>query len=267
MELTFSINNQRIKYTGKQYIVALSKNMLTARFIFSGNDWKNVGKTALFKKDGQLYAVLLDSEGRCNVPYECLQTSGTMEVSAFGGNLVTVDSVQVEINSTIYDEASQPGSPTPSVYDQILSELQTIRVYYVQTESELSAIQQQITEALAAISIGVSQAEGYANDAHGYADNAYEQAQRSKVWAVGPNDPATDGSDTNNSKYYATQSAASAAEAADTLDNVVTAINEAVETNVPNIIYDFTDGHLYWEGGRFSFAVDPSTMHLMWEVS
>lgn len=126
MELNFSVTNQRIKYTSNLYIVEKSRNYLTAKFSFSGKEWKNVVKTAIFKKGDAVYNVLLDEDGRCNVPHEVI-SSGVLKVSVFGGDLVTVDTADVKIVKSGYEEGNAPSEPTPDVYTQILAELQSVR--------------------------------------------------------------------------------------------------------------------------------------------
>ena len=95
----------------------------------------------------------------------------------------------------------------------------------------------------------------------------------SKSYAVGGTGTRT-GEDTDNSKYYSEQSQASSqtaqsyaeqAEAAG--DEAINRINEALSQNVPQFTIDFTTGHLKYEGGRFNFAVQNTTGHLLWEVA
>lgn len=133
MELNFSVTNQKIKYSSNLYIVEKSRNYLTAKFSFSGKEWKNVAKTAIFKKGDMVYNVLLDDEGRCNVPYEVI-SSGILKVSVFGGDLITVDSADVKIIKSGYEEGNAPSEPTPDVYAQILAELQSIRDDFITEE-------------------------------------------------------------------------------------------------------------------------------------
>ena len=82
------------------------------------------------------------------------------------------------------------------------------------------------------------------------------------------------GENKDNSKYYSEQSKASSqtaqfyaeqAEAAG--DEAVNKINEALSTNIPQFSIDFTTGHLKYQGGRFNFAVQNTTGHLLWEVA
>lgn len=112
-----------------------------------------------------------------------------------------------------------------------------------------------------------------ANLAGSSATIAVNNAALSKSYAVGGTGTRT-GEDTDNSKYYSEQSQASSqtaqsyaeqAEAAG--DEAVNKINEALSQNIPQFTIDFTTGHLKYEGGRFNFAVQNTTGHLLWEVA
>lgn len=112
-----------------------------------------------------------------------------------------------------------------------------------------------------------------ANIASSSATTAVTNATLSKSYAVGGTGTRS-GEDTDNSKYYSEQSQASSqtaqsyaeqAEAAG--DEAVNKINEALSQNVPQFTIDFTTGHLKYEGGRFNFAVQNTTGHLLWEVA
>lgn len=112
-----------------------------------------------------------------------------------------------------------------------------------------------------------------ANLASSSATIAVNNAALSKSYAVGGTGTRT-GEDTDNSKYYSEQSQASSqtaqsyaeqAEAAG--DEAVNKINEALSQNIPQFTIDFATGHLKYQGGRFNFAVQNTTGHLLWEVA
>lgn len=145
MELNFTVTNQRIKYVSNLYIVEKSRNYLTAKFSFSGSEWKNVAKTAIFKKDDNVINVLLDENGRCTVPWELI-TRGTLKVSVFGGDLVTVDTAEVKILKSGYEEGNAPSEPTSDVYAQILAELQSIRDDFITEEMLGQAVEDWLAE-------------------------------------------------------------------------------------------------------------------------
>lgn len=112
-----------------------------------------------------------------------------------------------------------------------------------------------------------------ANVASSSATTSVNNATLSKSYAVGGTSTRM-GEDTDNSKYYSERSQASSqtaksyaeqAEAAS--DEAVNRINEALSQDVPQFTIDFTTGHLKYEGGRFNFAVQNTTGHLLWEVA
>lgn len=105
---------------------------------------------------------------------------------------------------------------------------------------------------------------------------ALEQAENfadlSQNWAIGTPTGMRDDESVNNSKYWSERSQTSAdtsysyislvqAAAADALEQ----IREALGANAPFFEVSLADGHLYWQGGSFNFAV--TNGHLMWEVA
>lgn len=112
-----------------------------------------------------------------------------------------------------------------------------------------------------------------ANLASSSATTAVNNATLSESYAVGGTGTRT-GENKDNSKYYSEQSKASSqtaqsyAEQAEAAENeAINRINEALSQNVPQFTIDFTTGHLKYQGGRFNFAVQNTTGHLLWEVA
>ena len=109
--------------------------------------------------------------------------------------------------------------------------------------------------------------------ANSSATTAVNNAILSESYAVGGTGTRT-GEDADNSKYYSEQSQACSqtaqfyAEQAEAAGNeAINRINEALSQNVPQFTIDFTTGHLKYQGGRFNFAVQNTTGHLLWEVA
>ena len=127
MVLEFNVQNQIIKRTDKNRVVAKSKNYLYAHFTFS-EDWQDAGSiTALFKnEDNETYAQILDEKGKCKVPWEVLDKAGELSVSCFGNDLITVNRCYVIIEESGYEEGKTPVEPTPTVYEQIIERLDDI---------------------------------------------------------------------------------------------------------------------------------------------
>ena len=170
MELNFTVTNQKIKYVSNLYIVEKSRNYLTAKFSFSGSAWKNVVKTAIFKKGDKTYNVVLDANGKCNVPADVI-TKGILEVSVFGGDLITVDSASVKILKSGYEDGEAPTDPPPDVYAQILSELQDIRTSFI-TEDQLG---QAVEDWLAVHVVEALSPEDVQNIVYAYMDEHKEE--------------------------------------------------------------------------------------------
>ena len=119
MTLLFNIDNQRIITANTRYVVADSREYLTARFVFSG-DWDGCAKTAIFAGKEGTYEVLLTND-ECTVPHEVL--NGRFGVSVFGisGNTrITTDTVYIAVQKSGFTEGETPADPTPTVYEQLL---------------------------------------------------------------------------------------------------------------------------------------------------
>lgn len=140
-QLEFSVANQNIRRTDRINVVADSRNYLYAHFTFETDEWTGI-KTAIFKCNGEHYEVILSEEESCLVPHEVLEDGGkNFYVSVFCGDLVTANTAKVFVNkSGYYDDADIP--PTPSVYSQILDELEQIR----EDTSELVDIKESVEE-------------------------------------------------------------------------------------------------------------------------
>ena len=111
MRLNFTLDRQVITRIDSHRVVAGSKGYVAAHFIDVRGDW-TVPTTAIFGT----YAVLLDDNMECTVPWEVLANPGTFEVSAFCGDLHTANTARVDVEATGYKKGETPGDPTPDVY-------------------------------------------------------------------------------------------------------------------------------------------------------
>ena len=144
MQLEFDIINQRIARRDNNYIVADSRNYLTAKFNFITEDWDGISKTALFRRGAKTYEMLLNANGECQVPTEVLE-HGTVFVSVFGGNLITVDSTSVEIHASGYEQGQTPAEPTPDIYAQIMDKMDKLAAGTVTPEQIAAAVEEYMT--------------------------------------------------------------------------------------------------------------------------
>ena len=119
MELLFKVTEQIIEHlTTEKKVVANSKNYLKCKFEFS-EEWQGVTKTAIFTAaTGKAFEYILENDA-CVIPYEVIDYPH-FTVSVFGGDLITVNSVSVNVLKSGYKEGEIPKNPTPDVYSQIL---------------------------------------------------------------------------------------------------------------------------------------------------
>ena len=122
MTLTFEVENQMIRRTDTNIVVADSKNYLHASFTFS-EEWQGA-KTAIFSHGVDRYCVLLEND-MCLVPWEVIK-QGSIGVTVFCGDLITANTVYVSVYKSGYGDGKVPSEPTPSVYQQIISLLNDI---------------------------------------------------------------------------------------------------------------------------------------------
>lgn len=122
-QITFQVRNQIIARTDTFRVVAKSHDYLRASFDFLTDDWNEANaKTAIFTGvDGKAYEVLLDANGDCEVPWECIREQGYMYVSVYGGSLITVNRAKVFAMQSGYREDTENGlESTPTMAEQIM---------------------------------------------------------------------------------------------------------------------------------------------------
>lgn len=120
MELVFKLYHQSIQREDLNVVATKSRNYLEAKFELLSDDWV-APITALFND----YAVVLDENRKCLVPWEVLENPGKVTVSAFCGDLHTTTCAYVSVRPSGYMEGQTPGPPTPSVYLQLTGMVQT----------------------------------------------------------------------------------------------------------------------------------------------
>jgi hypothetical protein len=138
--LRFDVNNQTIKRVDDFKVVANSRNYLYAEFNFLTDDWDGKTKTALFTSNKLTKQVVLDNRNSCLVPWEVLQKEGFLEVSLFGGDLITVNVAKVRVNESGYREGTEPEPPTPDVYSQIIEDVDNVKqmVAYIDAKTQIA---------------------------------------------------------------------------------------------------------------------------------
>lgn len=119
-----------------EILVSNAVRVYPVRFNFS-DDWDGFVKVAIFYNDSSenatRYSVLIDKDGMTYVPSEVLkEAGGSVHVGVCGENpsekhLPTVIISLGIVQQSICDEYVEAEEPTPSIYQQILSELASIR--------------------------------------------------------------------------------------------------------------------------------------------
>ena len=117
--LKFNTEHQTITRIDSFSPVADSKNYLTASFIMS-EEWSG-DIIAIFGHNGSYYHQKLEG-GRCLVPWEVIRAP-YFTVSLFCGDLVTANTVQVAVAPSGLIDGEVPGTPTPTVFQQMLGEI------------------------------------------------------------------------------------------------------------------------------------------------
>ena len=125
MNLLFRVRNQQIERLESNLVVSGSKNYLHAKFTFT-KEWNGLTKTAVFKReeDEEGYLVVLNNDVAL-IPWEVLQNEGIFYVSVFGGDLITVNKARVIVEESGYIDGGQPSDPTPDVYNQLTTHIDT----------------------------------------------------------------------------------------------------------------------------------------------
>ena len=127
-QLKFTVTNQLIKRTDSFPVVAKSQNYLYAQFTFETDEWAGLTHTALFRLGETSYAVILDENETCLVPYEVLEEqNGHVYVSVFAGERITANEAQfVAYKSGFSDDPETPAPPSQTVYEQLVGMVEDI---------------------------------------------------------------------------------------------------------------------------------------------
>lgn len=119
-----------------EILVSNAVNVYSVRFSFS-KDWDNFAKVAIFyndfEEDPQRYSVLIPDSGLVSIPTEVLKdVDGTVYVGICGEGKSNehLPTLVISLGRVIQgscDDATAAKDPTPSIYQQILSELASIK--------------------------------------------------------------------------------------------------------------------------------------------
>ena len=124
MDISFNVTGQIITRTEENVIVGDSKNYHRATFTFS-SEWMNINKVAQFSKkianfkNGPVFDCLIE-DNSCLIPWEVLTDSGTVELSIFGGDLITTRPVVFNVAPSGLKTGQLPAEPSPGYFDQLV---------------------------------------------------------------------------------------------------------------------------------------------------
>ena len=123
-KIYFNVRNQTISRTDRMRVMTMSHGYLVAHFDFLTDDWSDTSKIAIFTKGDTSFKVTLDRNGEAFVPWELLEETGTINISVYGGDLITVNTSEVIVEQSGYtDEAENERQPTPDVWEQLLERI------------------------------------------------------------------------------------------------------------------------------------------------
>lgn len=123
--ILLSASKNFLSCTSRELLTSGSVNVNEVQFQFSP-DWDGLNRTAVFQVGDDATSIILDSDNKCFIPWEALQTPRrTLYVGVYGtknGDIVlpTIWASLGEIKcGTTHGEEPEP--PTPDLYDQILN--------------------------------------------------------------------------------------------------------------------------------------------------
>ena len=126
--LRFIVTKQKLIEDGQPFVVANSREYLSVAFDFS-SAWNDCIKTVVFRKaSGEAFSVILDTENSCTVPWEVIECPH-FTVSVYGicgTERITTNQVVVKVEMCGYEEGKTPEEPTPTVYETIADQLNSI---------------------------------------------------------------------------------------------------------------------------------------------
>lgn len=130
------VDKSKLTIIENEILVSNAEKVYPIRFNFS-NDWKNFSKVAIFYNDAEenprRYSVLIPESGLIKIPSEVLtDVDGAVYVGVCGDgpvaeHLPTLIISLGRVQQGICSDALQAEEPTPSIYQQILSQLSSIK--------------------------------------------------------------------------------------------------------------------------------------------
>lgn len=181
------VTKNLIKMSSSESMTSGSQNVYVIQFKFS-EEWEHLERTAVFATDvgsygpiaSEVYNQLLDEENRCFIPWEVNEIADKeVFVGVFGtmnGNVV-LPTVWMNIGSVLLGVTTGISikPPTPTIYEQILGQLNSIRnaVKNIETGTSLEVMESvMINNANTFIELGLPRSVEML-DSSIYVDSAY----------------------------------------------------------------------------------------------
>lgn len=177
--LTFKVAGTDLRRTDNNKIVAVNRNNVIAKFEFN-SDWGDITPIVVqFYKGDNYYDVNL-IDGECAVPWEVLTSSGALGVTVTGGDLITTNTVNINIyGSGLSSSGLAPTVASPGVYTHIVELSKEIEANYSNIKSTMDTYNDtvntsmsNITEAVANANESMVSAKESATEAESSATNA-----------------------------------------------------------------------------------------------
>ena len=133
MQLEFTIENQRLSRTDKNFVVEKSQNYLYSHFDFTTNDWEVATRYAIFtnEKYNQENALMVEIDletNTCLVPYQILLDTCSFHVNVVGVNsdgeyIITTNESNVIVAKINTTNGIHPDEPQPSFLQQLFEKV------------------------------------------------------------------------------------------------------------------------------------------------
>ena len=189
-KITFQANQQDLcKTSGVDVFASDTVSYIEAEFSL-GTNWQGFDSVrAMWKFGSDVYATVLDSNGKCIVPWEVLTKRGELKVNLVGSiaedgeltdRLTTFPIVALIISKIAQVEGDNSTPPTPSEYEQFVENVKADADRAEEAEAGAEAAQIAAEQARDEASQSASQALDYADSAQ----NAKNLAVQAKDYAI-----------------------------------------------------------------------------------
>lgn len=119
----FQVTGNNLRRTDVNKMVAVSRNNAAAKFNFN-SDWDNVTPiVAQFSKDENTCYDAIIKNGECEVPWEVLESEGTLSVAVAGGDLITTNNIKINVYGSGLVGGLVHTTASPGLYGYLLEKV------------------------------------------------------------------------------------------------------------------------------------------------